>query len=144
MTDAEQIAQLRAERDAAIARAEAAEAALDEERHGGKYYVKARVYGAIAAEYGKALCCDAERGEARAQAALDWRYSDRGGVPWEAVVAIGDLLDAQRQRDELAAALDGLLGEARLCAKASAFRSPACLKEVICAAEEALEKVRGK
>ena len=49
---------------------------------------------------------------------------------------------AEAQRDELAAALDGLLGEARLCVKASAFRSPACLSEVIGAAEEALAKVR--
>jgi len=65
----------------------------------GKYFVKARVYGAIAAEYQKALQAFADRGEALAQAALDWRYSEKNGVPMSAVAEIGELLDAVRQRD---------------------------------------------
>ena len=73
---------------------DAAESALDEAQRGGKYYVKARVYGAIAAEYGRALRVLAERGDATAKAALEWRHSERGGVPMAAVMAIGELLDA--------------------------------------------------
>jgi hypothetical protein len=34
-----------------------------------------------------------DRGEALAQAALEWRYSERGGVPMSAVEEFGKLLD---------------------------------------------------
>jgi hypothetical protein len=64
-TVAERIERLRAERE--------------------KYYVKARVYG-------ETLRAFADRGEALAKAALDWRHSERGGVPMRAIDAMDDLL----------------------------------------------------
>lgn len=92
---------------------ESAEAALDEERRLGKYYIKARVYGAIAAEYSRALKEIASLGGRRglrAQQALDCWESNRNGVSMAAVEAIGELLDAarraesaERERDELRA-----------------------------------------
>lgn len=91
------LAAVTAERDAKDEEIAKLRANLDEERRGGKYYVKARVYGAIAAEYQKALQAFADRGEALAQAALNWRHSDRNGVPFVAVAAIGELLDASRR-----------------------------------------------
>jgi hypothetical protein len=105
-----------AARDAAIARAEQAEALvrlreseLEGERAHGKYYVKARVYGAIAAEYQKALQAFADRGEALAQAALEWRYSEHGDVPVVAVNEIGRLLDVAQESSKRLAELRDIL-----------------------------------
>lgn len=60
-----------------------------------KYFLKARIYGAIAAEFRRALCAIAEgHGDPQSVArdALAWRHSVKVGVPMEAVLAIGDLL----------------------------------------------------
>ena len=65
-----------------------------------KYYVKARVYGAIACEFRKTLQVLADRGEALAEAALAWRHSVKGGVPMSAVEAVDSLLNAEKDRDE--------------------------------------------
>jgi len=89
----------------------------------GKYYVKARVYGAIAAEFRRALCAIAEGHEDPqkvAQDALAWRHSVNGGVPMEAVMAFGELLlgaKAERARivarlREMADQTDQVFGEA--------------------------------
>lgn len=84
----------------------AAEASLEEERSHGKYYVKARVYGAIAAKYREALESLADRGEVLASAALKWRYSEGCGVPMASVNEIGRLLDiAERASREKAKAV---------------------------------------
>jgi hypothetical protein len=64
-----------------------------------KYYVKARVYGAIAAEFRSAL--QALKDHPRAAEALAWRYSEKNGVPMSAVVAIGELLDAAEECERL-------------------------------------------
>ncbi|HEX4334655.1 MAG TPA: hypothetical protein VH062_02010 [Polyangiaceae bacterium] len=48
---------------------------------GGKYYNKARVYGAVAAQYRETLEHLARAGSERAKAALLWRESELGGVP---------------------------------------------------------------
>ena len=84
-------------------RAERAEAQLEDERREGKYYVKARVYGAIASRFRVALesiatraCCTA--GEL-AREALAWRHSERNGVPVAAVMAVGEMLDASVRAD---------------------------------------------
>lgn len=92
------VCELTEERDAALLRAETAEAALTEERHLGKYYIKACVYGAIAAHYTRILAGLAGYDEAAA-AALRWRHScpDTNGVPAIAVDAIAELLDAARR-----------------------------------------------
>ena len=63
----------------------------------GKYYVKARVYGAIANHFRIALESIAKPGSTGvtllAKEALEWRHSVHGGVPMSAVKAIGALLN---------------------------------------------------
>ncbi len=64
-----------------------------------KYYVKARVYGAIACAFREALEAIAKPGSMGvtiiAKEALAWRYSEKNGVPMSAVEATGKLLDAE-------------------------------------------------
>jgi len=83
-----------------------AEIRVLEQKDSGKFYVKARVYGAIAAEYQKALQAFADRGEALAQAVLDWRHSEGGGVPMKAVEEIGGLLSTQDRLEGALASRD--------------------------------------
>lgn len=76
---------------------------LAEERE--KYYVKARVYGAIAARFGKALERIAAPGTVNgmhiAKDALEWRHSEKGGVPRTATAVIDELLRAEARANEL-------------------------------------------
>lgn len=69
-------------------------AAAQEERE--KYYVKARVYGAIACEFRKALDQIAKPGATGvttiAKEVLEWRYSENGGVPKRAIDELDALL----------------------------------------------------
>lgn len=86
-------------------RAEKAEANYD------KFFAKARVYGAIAHEWRKALQAFADRGEALAQAALDWRSSEQNGVPMSAVEEMGRLLRVDEENAALRTALAEIRAE---------------------------------
>lgn len=76
-----------------------------------KQTVKARAYGAIACTYGNALQSFADRGEALARCALDWRNSDSAtqGVPRSSIEETTRLLQAddraEKAEDERSAAL---------------------------------------
>jgi len=111
------IRRLRALADGYRAKAKRAEEA------DGKYYVKARVYGAIASEFRRALHAIAEglvNPQMVAKDVLAWRHSSSGGVPMEAVMAFGELLlgaKAERARivarlREMADQTDQVFGEA--------------------------------
>ncbi len=76
-------------------RAQRTSDATPEHSDQAKWYVKARVYGAIAAEYQRALESIAHgdmRPSERAKEALAWRHSEKGGVPRRALDEIGLLL----------------------------------------------------
>jgi len=111
------IRRLRALADGYRARAKRAE------EGDGKYYVKARVYGAIASEFRRALHAIAEglvNPQMVAKDVLAWRHLSSGGVPMEAVMAFGELLlgaKAERARvvarlREMADQTDQVFGEA--------------------------------
>jgi hypothetical protein len=65
-----------------------------------KYYEKARVYGAISCKFREALEEVAKEGSQPAayiaKKALEWRYSTGSGVPIQAVLAFGKVLDAEK------------------------------------------------
>lgn len=71
-----------------------------------KYYVKARVYGAIAAKYHETLqsiasnscCTPCQEAKLVAQAALDWRHSNKGGVPVSEIQEMDEFLMAKAGR----------------------------------------------
>jgi hypothetical protein len=147
--DVAQEAQVRAEteRDAAIRARDEAASSLEEERAGGKYYMKARVYGAIAAEYQKALQAFADRGEALARAALDWRHSNGGGVPISAVNEIGRLLDvAERMTREHDAALRAafVAGQQRILKAYDLDVTGATTRSVEDGADDYVARVKGE
>lgn len=72
------------------------------ENDSGKYYEKARVYGAIACGFRKALEEIAKEGSEPAayiaRKALEWRHCDMGGVPMADVMAFGEVLKADRKK----------------------------------------------
>jgi hypothetical protein len=74
-----------------------------------KYYVKARVYGAIACRFREALerlsrlaFGNSQHVAEIAREALEWCHSERGGVPRRAIDEIDELLQADAQRTETA------------------------------------------
>lgn len=113
----DQRTQAERERDEARVRCESLACSLDEAVRGGKYYVKARVYGAIACEFRKTLQAFADRGEALAKAALEWRYSERNGVPVSAIETTGELLDAMTENGALEAKLAEAEAKRAACEK---------------------------
>lgn len=82
-----------------------------------KYYVKARVYGAIACAFRKALEEVVKHGSEPAayiaKKALEWRESDRGGVPIEDVMAFGEHMKHDCSRAEIVAKLQQSVEEWR-------------------------------
>ena len=91
-----------------------------------KYRLKALVYGAVAAEFRKVVQAYADRGEALAKAALEWRYSGKGnGVPEDALREAEALLAFDPKHPAPA--------DPRSAA-ASPAKCPACFAEKPCSA----------
>lgn len=100
-------------RDAGPVQVPRANAAVPDERSDqAKWYVKARVYGVIAAEYQRALTkirdgIGVTASHVTAREALDWRHSENGGVPRKAVDEIGALLGGAHRTNEARVVNDG-------------------------------------
>jgi hypothetical protein len=119
------------------ARVEELEAELAHSREAAdKYYVKARVYGAIACEFSKALQAFADRGEELAQATLAWRYGEKRGVPMTAVEHVGQLLDAESKLDSVRRILGTQEGETPEQAANRLFEEVVRLRDEVTAAEK--------
>jgi hypothetical protein len=77
-----------------------------------KYYVKARVYGAISAKYSAVVELAAADGYAacalKAKEALEWCYSDRNGVPMTSIEEMDRLLGAQDVLDKIRPLVDAV------------------------------------